>query len=37
VTARRLVEHFGTNTLDILDAEPGRVLEVKGVTGSARG
>lgn len=29
--ARRLVEHFGERTLEVLEEEPGRVLEVPGV------
>jgi exodeoxyribonuclease V alpha subunit len=32
VTARRLVEHFGTQALEVLDAEPARILEVKGIS-----
>ena len=32
VTARRLVEHFGATTLEALDAEPARILEVKGIS-----
>jgi exodeoxyribonuclease V alpha subunit len=32
VTARRLVEHFGAHTLEALDAEPARILEVKGIS-----
>jgi len=28
VTAKRLVDYFGENTLDVLDTSPGRVLEV---------
>ncbi len=31
VTARRIVEHFGEATLDVLDRTPERVLEVPGV------
>lgn len=31
VTAKRIVEHFGAETLDILDRTPRRVLEVPGV------
>ncbi len=31
VTARRIVEHFGEKTLDVLDRTPERVLEVPGV------
>lgn len=31
VTARRIVDHFGADTLDMLDRAPDRVLEVPGV------
>ncbi len=31
VTARRIVAHFGPRTLDVIDNEPGRLLEVPGV------
>ena len=31
VLARRIVEHFGTGVLDILDADPSKVREVKGI------
>jgi exodeoxyribonuclease V alpha subunit len=31
VTAKRIVEFFGADTLDVLDRTPGRVLEVPGV------
>ncbi len=31
VTAKRIVEHFGEETLDVLDRTPERVLEVPGV------
>jgi exodeoxyribonuclease V alpha subunit len=31
VTAKRIVEFFGAETLDVLDRTPGRVLEVPGV------
>jgi exodeoxyribonuclease V alpha subunit len=31
VMAKRLVRHFRENTLDVLDAEPGRVREVAGI------
>ena len=31
VTAQRIVEHFGEQTLDVLDRTPKRVLEVPGV------
>src|SRR5690606_18250840 len=30
-TASRIVEHFGDTTLDILDANPGRLAEVTGL------
>ncbi|MGQ9730555.1 MAG: SF1B family DNA helicase RecD2 [Candidatus Zipacnadales bacterium] len=29
--AKRLVRHFGEHTLDVLDADPDRVLEVEGI------
>jgi exodeoxyribonuclease V alpha subunit len=32
VTARRIVDHFGTEALEILDADPTRILEVAGVS-----
>jgi exodeoxyribonuclease V alpha subunit len=31
VTAKRIVDHFGVETLDVLDRTPGRLLEVPGV------
>jgi len=31
VTARRIVDYFGLDTLDVLDRTPGRLLEVPGV------
>lgn len=31
VTAERIVDHFGLDTLDIIEAEPRRLLEVQGV------
>lgn len=31
-TARRLVEAFGENTLDIMQNEPGRLAEIKGIS-----
>ena len=31
VTARRIVDHFGLDTLDVLDRTPARLLEVPGV------
>ena len=31
VTARRIVDHFGAETLDVLDRTPGRLLDVPGV------
>ena len=31
VTARRIVDHFGLDTLDVLDRAPARLLEVPGV------
>jgi exodeoxyribonuclease V alpha subunit len=30
-TARRIVEHFGEKTLDILDADPSRIYQVPGI------
>jgi exodeoxyribonuclease V alpha subunit len=31
VMASRLVKHFGTSTLEVIDAEPERLLEVEGI------
>ncbi|MFQ5857187.1 MAG: ATP-dependent RecD-like DNA helicase [Anaerolineae bacterium] len=31
VTAERIVDHFGLDTLDIIETEPGRLIEVPGV------
>ena len=31
-TARRIVDRFGTDTLDILEREPERLTALKGVT-----
>ncbi|MBI3964503.1 MAG: ATP-dependent RecD-like DNA helicase [Chloroflexi bacterium] len=31
VTANRIVEHFGTEALDVIDEDPGRLIEVPGV------
>lgn len=36
VLARRIVAHFGEDTLDLLDAAPGRIREVEGI-GKVRG
>jgi exodeoxyribonuclease V alpha subunit len=32
VTARRIVQHFGTEALEILDESPERIVEVKGIS-----
>src|SRR5206468_2768098 len=32
VTARRMVEHFGLHTLDIIEAAPERLREVQGIS-----
>ena len=32
ITARKLTDHFGTSTLDILDQDPQRILDVPGIT-----
>src|SRR5437868_6438885 len=32
VTARRLVERFGLHTLDVIEADPERLMEVKGIS-----
>jgi exodeoxyribonuclease V alpha subunit len=31
VTARRIVDHFGENTLDVIESEISRLVEVKGI------
>ena len=36
VLAERIVDHFGEDTLDILDDDPGRITEVEGI-GKVRG
>ena len=33
-TARRIVDRFGLETLDILEAEPERLQEIRGITGA---
>jgi exodeoxyribonuclease V alpha subunit len=33
VTAKRIVKHFGAETLEIIDSEPDRLIEVPGVGG----
>ena len=35
-TAKRLVEHFGLDTLDIIQFNPERLTEVDGIEGSSR-
>jgi len=37
VTAKRIVDYFGTDTLDVLDRTPKRLLEVPGVGGHRAG
>ncbi len=31
VTAKRIVDYFGKNTLEVLDSNPGAILQVKGI------
>ncbi len=32
VTARRIIETFGENTLEVMEKEPGRLAQIKGIT-----